>query len=153
MGRLALQQGHLEGAQERLMAARHRQQQLGDVAGLARSTAALADVCMLAGQFDHAVALLADSITLNIDKGSPIGLAFNRQALGALARAAAQPHGPGAAQLKGALADLEARLAQAEAVFGRVELPGAIGSEATTPSQEATRTHPPQRGSVDDRQP
>jgi tetratricopeptide (TPR) repeat protein len=151
MGRLALQQGDLEGAQERLMAARHRQQQLGDVAGLARSTAALADVCMLAGQFDHAVALLADSITLNIDKGSPIGLAFNRQALGALARAAVQTHGPGAAQLKGALADLEGRLAQAEAVFGRVELPGAIGSEAITPSHEATRTHPPQRGSVDDR--
>jgi hypothetical protein len=108
---------------------------------------------MLAGQFDHAVALLADSITLNIDKGSPIGLAFNRQALGALARVAAQTHGPGAAQLKGALADLEGRLAQAEAVFGRVELPRAIGSEATTPSHEATRTHPPQRGSVDDRQP
>jgi tetratricopeptide (TPR) repeat protein len=153
MGRLALQQGHLEGAQERLMAARNRQQQLGDVVGLARSTAALADVCMLAGQFDRAVALLADSITLNIDKGSPIGLAFNRQALGALARAAAQTHGPGAAQLKGVLADLEGRLAQAEAAFGRVGLSGAIGSEAIMPSQEATRTHPPQRESVDDRQP
>jgi hypothetical protein len=32
-------------------------------------------------------------------------------------------------------------------------LPGAIDSEAITPSQEATRTHPLQRGSVDDRQP
>jgi tetratricopeptide (TPR) repeat protein len=123
MGRLALQQGHLEVAQERLMAARHLQQQLGDVAGLARSTAALADVCMLAGQFEHAVALLAHSITLNVDKGSPIGLAFNRQALGALTRATAQASGPDAEQLRGAVADLASRLAQAEAVLGRVGLP------------------------------
>jgi tetratricopeptide (TPR) repeat protein len=153
MGRLALQQGHLEVAQERLMAARHRQQQLGDVAGLARSTAALADVGMRAGQCDHAVALLADSITLNVDKGSPIGLAFNRQALGALAQAAIQTDGPGAAHLQGALADLEGRLAQAEAVLGRIGLPGAVASEAMTPSHEATRTHPSQLGSGDDRQP
>jgi len=64
MGRLALQQGHLEAAQERLMAALTLQRQLGDVVGLARSTAALADLCMRAGQFDNAVALLANSITL-----------------------------------------------------------------------------------------
>jgi tetratricopeptide (TPR) repeat protein len=152
MGRLALQQEQPEVAQERLMAAHHLQQQLGDVVGLARSTAALADVCMRAGQLDHAVALLADSITLNIDKGSPIGLAFNRQALGALTQATAQIHGPGATHLQVALADLEDRLVQAEAVFGRVGLPGAVGSEAMTPSPDATRTHPPQLGSADDRQ-
>ena len=153
MGRLALQGGHLEVAQERLMAALTLQRQLGDVAGLARSTAALAELCRRTAQFDDAVALLADSITLNVDKGSPIGLAFNRHALGVLARAAAQTHGPGAAHLQGALADLGGRLAQAEAVLGRVELPGAMGSEAMTPSQEATRIHPPQLGSIDDRQP
>jgi hypothetical protein len=34
-----------------------------------------------------------------------------------------------------------------------VGLPGAVGSEAMTPSQNATRTHPPQLGSGDDRQP
>jgi tetratricopeptide (TPR) repeat protein len=153
MGRLALQRGHLEVAQERLMAALTLQRQLGDVAGLARSTAALAELCMRTAQFDDAVALLADSITLNVDKGSPIGLAFNRQALGALAKAAAQTRGPGAAHLQGALADVEGRLAQAEAVLGRVGLPGAVGAEAMTPSQDATRTHPPQLGSADDRQP
>ena len=71
MGRLALQQGYLEMAQERLMAALNLQQQLGDVAGLARSTAALADVCMLAGQYDDAVALLANSITLNVKRARP----------------------------------------------------------------------------------
>ena len=83
-------------AQERLTAAFKLQRQLGDVAGLARSTAALADLCMRTGQLDQAVALLADSITLNVDKGSPIGLAFNRHTLGALTRAAAQAQGPDA---------------------------------------------------------
>jgi len=123
IGRLALQQRHLEVAQERLMAARNLQQQLGDVAGLARSTAALADVYMLAGQFDHAVALLANSLVLNVDKGSPIGLAFNRQALGVLTRAAALAHGSDAEQFRGTVADLASRLAQAEAILGRVGLP------------------------------
>jgi tetratricopeptide (TPR) repeat protein len=133
IGRLALQQGHLEVAQERLMAAHNLQQQLGDVAGLARSTAALADVCMLARQFDNAVALLANSIVLNVDKGSPIGLAFNRHALGALANAAAQAHGPDAERLRSAVADLASRLAQAEAVLGRAGLPGEAGGQTMAP--------------------
>jgi len=133
MGRLALQQRHLEVAQERLMAARNLQQQLGDVTGLARSTAALADVCMLAGQFDHAVALLANSITLNVEKGSPSGLAFNRHALGALAKAAVQAHSPDAERLQGALADLENRLVQAESVLGRVGLPEEASGQTMTP--------------------
>jgi tetratricopeptide (TPR) repeat protein len=132
-GRLALQQGYLEMAQERLMAALNLQQQLGDVAGLARSTAALADVCMLAGQYDDAVALLANSITLNAEKGSSIGLAFNRHALGALANAAAQAHGLDAERLRGAVADLENRLAQAESVLGRVGLPGEASGQAVVP--------------------
>jgi tetratricopeptide (TPR) repeat protein len=133
MGRLALQQGNLEAAQERLMAAHNLQQQLGDAAGLARSTAALADMCMLAGQLDHAVALLADSITLNVEKGSRSGLAFNRQALGTLTRAAAQAHGPDAERLRGAIADLASRLAQAEAVHGRVGLPGEASGQMQAP--------------------
>jgi tetratricopeptide (TPR) repeat protein len=134
MGRLALQQGNLEMAQERLMAAHNLQQQLGDAAGLARSTAALADMCMLAGQLDHAVALLTDSITLNVEKGSLSGLAFNRQALGTLTRAAAQAHGPHAEWLRGAIADLASRLAQAEAVHGRVGLPGEASGQMLAPS-------------------
>ena len=63
-------------------------------------------------------------LLLNVDKGSPIGLAFNRQALGVLTRAAAQGCGPDAERLRGAVADLENRLAQAESVLGRVGLPG-----------------------------
>ena len=129
MGRLALQQGHLEAAQERLTAALKLQQQLGDVAGLARSTAALAELCVRAGQLGDAVALLADSITLNFEKGSPIGLAFNRQTLEALVKAATQTHGPDAEKLRGAVADVEGRLAQAESVLGRVGLPGEAGGQ------------------------
>jgi hypothetical protein len=117
------------------MAAHNLQQQLGDAAGLARSTAALADMCMLAGQLDHAVALLADSITLNVEKGSLSGLAFNRQALGALTRTAAQAHRPDAERLRGAVADLANRLAQAEAVHvhGRVALPGEASGQMLAP--------------------
>ena len=120
------------------MAARNLQQQLGDVAGLARSTAALADMCMLAGQFDQAVALLANSITLNVDKGSLSGLAFNRQALGALTRAAAQTHGPDAERLQGAVAELASHLAQAEAVHGRVGLPGEASGQTWAPLGAST---------------
>ena len=62
-----------------------------------------------------------------------IGLAFNRQALGALTRAAAQAHGPDAERLRGAVADLDSRLAQAEAVHGRVGLPGETSGQAVVP--------------------
>ena len=148
MGRLALQQGHLEAAQERLMAARNLQHQLGDVAGLARSTAALADVCMLARQFDNAVALLANSIVLNVDKGSPIGLAFNRHALEALAKAAAQAHGPDAERLQGAVADLASRLAQAETVLSRVGLPQYTDANFVSYSYPAPKTKVDEEGNV-----
>ena len=67
----------------------------------------------LAPHDDDAVALLTNSITLNFEKGSPVGLAFNRQTLGALAKAATQAHSPSAEKLRGALADVEGRLAQA----------------------------------------
>jgi tetratricopeptide (TPR) repeat protein len=133
MGRLELQQGHLEAAQERLMAAVNLQRQLGDVLGLARSTAALAELCIMAGELGDAVALLADSVTLNVEKGSPIGLAFNRQTLGGLARAAAQAHGPDAERLQNALTQVEGSLTQAEAVLGRVGLPGEVAYAAVAP--------------------
>ena len=118
MGRLALQHGHREAAQERLTAALTLQQQRGDVAGLARSTA-LAELCMTAGHLGDAVALLADSITLNFAKGSPIGLAFNRQTLGALTKAATQAHGPDAEQLRGRCSGRREPLGP-PAVLGRV---------------------------------
>jgi tetratricopeptide (TPR) repeat protein len=124
MGRLELQRGQFQAAQEHLSAAFERQRQIGDVTGLARSTAALADLFVRVGQPGEAIALLADSITLNFQKGSPIGLAFNRRAFDALAQAAAQDQGAGAEQLRGALHAVEHRLTQAEAVLGRLALPG-----------------------------
>ena len=114
------------------MAAHNLQQQLGDAAGLARSTAALADMCMLAGQLDHAVALLADSITLNVEKGSLSGLVFNRQALGTSPEPLPRPMAD-AERLRGAVADLASRLAQAEAVHGRVGLPGEARGQMLAP--------------------
>jgi hypothetical protein len=140
-------------AQERLTAAFNLQRQLGDVAGLARSTAALADLCMRAGQLDQAVALLANSITLNFEKGSPIGLAFNRHTLGALTQAAALAQGPDTVELRRALADLEGRLTQAESVLGCVRLPGTVGEEVMAPAHGETRAHAPLPGSADDLQP
>jgi tetratricopeptide (TPR) repeat protein len=127
MGRLELQRGQLQAAQERLTAALNLQQQLGDVTGLARSTAALADLCVRTDRLSDALALLTDSITLNFEKGSPLGLAFNRRALDALANTVAQTHGPGADNVRSALTEVESRLAQAESVFGRLVLPGEAG--------------------------
>jgi tetratricopeptide (TPR) repeat protein len=124
VGRIELQQGQLQAAQERLSAALNVQQQIGDVTGLARSTAALAELCVRTGQLEDAMALLANSITLNLEKGSPLGLAFNRRTCATLATAAAQAHDPGAESRRGALVEVEKRLAQAEAVLGRLVLPG-----------------------------
>lgn len=64
--------------------------------------------------------MLADSIARNVDKGSPIGLAFNRRAFAALQNAARQEHGPGASKLEGTLREVENRLAQAESIFGQL---------------------------------
>jgi tetratricopeptide (TPR) repeat protein len=124
MGRLELQRGQLQAAQERLQAALNVQRQIGDVTGLARSTAALAELCVRTGQLEDATSLLANSIALNLEKGSPLGLAFNRRTCTTLAAAAAQAHGPSAEHLRGALVEVENRLAQAEAVLGRLVLPG-----------------------------
>jgi tetratricopeptide (TPR) repeat protein len=127
IGRLELQRGQLQTAQERLSAALNLQQRLGDVTGLARSTAALADLCVRTDRLSDALALLADSITLNFEKGSPLGLAFNRRALDALTATVARTPGPGADNVRSALTEVESRLAQAESVFGRLVLPGEAG--------------------------
>jgi tetratricopeptide (TPR) repeat protein len=127
MGRLELQRGQLQAAQERLSAALNLQQQLGDVTGLARSTAALADLCVRTDRLSDALALLADSITLNFEKGSPLGLAFNRRALDTLATTVARTQGPGVENVRNALTEVESRLAQAESIFGRLVLPGEGG--------------------------
>jgi tetratricopeptide (TPR) repeat protein len=126
IGRLELQRGQLQAAQQRLTTALEVQRQLGDATGLARSAAALADLCVQTGRLGDAIALLSDSITLNFEKGSPLGLAFNRRTLGLLGNAATQTHHPGVENLHAALAEIETRLTQAESVLGRVVLPGEV---------------------------
>jgi hypothetical protein len=106
------------------LAAVDLQRQVGDVIGLARSTAALATVCSATGRLGEAVALLADSVTLNFQKGSPLGLAVNRRSLDDLVGAAAREQGPEGERLRDAVAEVERRLAQAEAILGRMVLPG-----------------------------
>ena len=124
MGRLELQRGQLQAAQEYLSAAFAQQRQIGDIIGLARSTAALGELCVRTGRLDEAVALLSESVTLNFEKGSPLGLAFNRRALDALVHATTQGHGPDTEKFRAALQEVEERLAHAEVVLGRLGLPG-----------------------------
>ena len=124
VGRLELAQGRPEARRGRLMQALQLQKQMGDVTGLARTTAALADLCIAAGQLGEAATLLADSVGLNFEKGSPIGLAFNRRALNALQIAAEQAHDEKAEHLPRLLAEVTRRLVQAEAVLGQLTLPG-----------------------------
>jgi tetratricopeptide (TPR) repeat protein len=124
MGRLALQHGQHAAAQQRLSAALTSQQQLGDVIGAARSTAALAELYRMTGRLADALELLDNSIRLNFEKGSPLGLAVNRRALSTIADAVAQTQGRGGGDLRGAVEEVEHHLTQAESVLGRMELPG-----------------------------
>jgi tetratricopeptide (TPR) repeat protein len=126
IGRLELGRGRPEAARGRLMSALQIQKQTGDVTGLARTTAALADLCIEAGQLGEAATLLADSVALNFDKGSPIGLAFNRRAFNTLQKVAEQAHGGSGGALPRLLGEVEHRLVEAEAVFGQLALPGEV---------------------------
>jgi tetratricopeptide (TPR) repeat protein len=117
MGRLEIKKGRLERARARLTSAIQLQEQIGDVVGLARSTAAFSELLAVSGHPEEALSVLADSIALNLEKGSPIGLAFNRRGLAAIARTA------GAAS-RATLTEVERRLAEAEGVLGRIHLAG-----------------------------
>jgi tetratricopeptide (TPR) repeat protein len=123
-GRLELRRRRLEAAHQALSAATQLQQQLGDVIGLARSTAALAELCLTTGRLGDAATLLANSIALNVEKGSPIGLAFNRRTFGLLSHTAIQTPGVERERLHSAMSEVERRLAEAETVLGRLPLPG-----------------------------
>jgi tetratricopeptide (TPR) repeat protein len=129
MGRLELGRERLEPARQRLSAALQLQRESGDVTGLARSTAALADVYVKADRPDEAVGLLAESVTLNFEKGSPIGLAFNRRAFQMLIDAVRRMRRPPTERLQEMLAELERRLAEAEAVLGKLTLPGDLSAD------------------------
>jgi tetratricopeptide (TPR) repeat protein len=124
IGRLELGRGRLEAAQGRLLTALQLQKQIGDVTGLARTTGALAEVYKAANRLGEAATLLADSVGLNFEKGSPIGLAFNRLALEALRQTANEVQTPETTNLLDMLGEIEHRLTQAERVLGQLTLPG-----------------------------
>jgi tetratricopeptide (TPR) repeat protein len=127
LGRLEIRRGRLDEAGRRLDGAAQLQKRLGDLVGLARTAAAMSDLYAAADRPMDALALLAESITLNTEKGSPLGLAFNRKALRVIADAVgegdparAQSHAP-------ALEQIVRRLDEAQAVIGTVSLPGDPG--------------------------
>ena len=119
MGRIELRKHRLERAAERITAAVKLQESIGDVIGLARSTAALSEVLAAGGQLREALNLLGDSVVLNFEKGSPLGLAFNRRALQSFDHADIVRKG--AADLH---EEVTARLTAAEKSLGRILIPG-----------------------------
>ncbi|HNH47234.1 MAG TPA: tetratricopeptide repeat protein, partial [Myxococcota bacterium] len=80
-GNLLLRQGKVHLAGESLRRAAQAQRSLGDVVGMAISMGGLAEVEAREGRPDVALVLLSDSIALNREKGSRVGLSYNRRAL------------------------------------------------------------------------
>ncbi|WP_437736675.1 hypothetical protein [Sorangium sp. So ce1335] len=119
IGRLELRKGRLDRATQRLTAAIEAEEALGDLIGLARSTAALAEVLSAKGLHREALAVLAESMAMNLEKGSPLGLAYNRRALNALV-----PNISLQGEEAEMLRQIAAQLAAAEAALGRLRLPG-----------------------------
>lgn len=115
-GRLALRGHRFEVAEAELREAFESQLGLGDGNGLARTTAALADLAAERGAPADALEALAESVALNIAKGSPIGLAFN---LESLERIDPELELPGAAELA-------ERIHSAQSNVGVVDSPGAM---------------------------
>src|SRR5690606_37031850 len=123
MGRLETARGRHEHAAEHLGLALRTCRQLGDVIGLARSTAALAELYTAAGRPAEALGALRESVTFNVAKGSPLGLALNRRTLEQLRRAIASDPRTSAPLLR-AVRELDDVLGQAETMLGRTSVPG-----------------------------
>ena len=115
MGRLELLGGRLEEAERQLRSSAESQQGLADPIGLARTAAALAELSAARGDATTTLQMLADSVQLNARSGSPIGLAYNREAVEAL-----EGRVPDA--LVERFAALCADLERAEAALGRAQL-------------------------------
>ena len=113
MGRLEIRRERLEPAGQHLLRALDMQRSAGDAVGLARTTAALSELYLADGRADDAIAVLGDSIELNYEKGSPIGLAYNRRAIARLRDTIGESAG----------AEVLEKLVRAESVLGQVSLP------------------------------
>lgn len=81
LGRLEAALAHTERAAQYLERAQQSQVELDDVPGLARSTAALAEVFAAQGQHGQALDQLEMSMELNLQKESAAGLGFNLESL------------------------------------------------------------------------
>ncbi len=115
LGRIELRLGNADAAAELLWRALDVQEALGDAIGLARTTEALAETLAVAGRFPEAIAVLSDSITLNLEKASPVGIAFDRHVLRAITlRAGSEVSGA-------SVSAIVRRLETAESLLGRIE--------------------------------
>lgn len=125
MGRLETLRRRFEPAAQHIETSLRLARQLGDITGMARGTAALADLYIAAGRPAEALGALRESVAFNVDKGSPLGLAVNRRTLERLEHAiAAVPQvAPG---LTGAIRELDQALHEAESMLGRVSVPGDV---------------------------
>ena len=112
IGRLELLRGKTDRAAESLGLALDTQQRIGDTLGMARTASAMAELLKRGGQIDEALSLLLTSIQLNFARGTPGGLAFNRQALQVLMDGLSpeQQSSPAALQVARTLAQAEAVL-------------------------------------------
>lgn len=118
MGRLELKRGRVDKALQHFQQALETQQKIADLVGLARTTAGLSDALVGAERLDEALALLSDSVALNHQKGSVVGVAYNRRAFEELSRAMAPQ------QVIPIAEEVRARLKEAEAELGKISLPG-----------------------------
>ena len=119
-GQLTRLAGDLGAARELLNRASRAQLNLGDAIGLAQTTQTIAG--LLGDRREHAEALrlLVDSIRLNQGKGSPRGLAWNRQTLDELAQRMTEHERDDLAPM---IMAVRRQLEAAEGQLGRVALP------------------------------
>ncbi len=122
-GKLEMGRGEMDAAEDAFLQAMQMQQELGDWTGLARTSAALSDLFVARGQVIEALALLGESTVLNLEKGAPIGVAFNRRAMEELRTMLQEQDAHLLPGVHEQLEQLETVLEHAESILGRVKLP------------------------------
>jgi hypothetical protein len=89
IARLEARRGDARAARVAFTTAMRVADEVMDLTGLARITAGLAELLSAEGTPHEAIGMLASSIELNREKGSPIGLAFDERILEEVERAVA----------------------------------------------------------------
>jgi len=127
IARLHLERGDGEAAVSHLERAAAIQERLADGLGLARTAEAFAQAMSLLGRPADALAVLGQSVAMNLDKGSALGLAYNRRCLDTLIARA----DPAWRQvLIGKARHLLARIEEGQARYGAATLHPRAGSPA-----------------------